>query len=309
MKPIKHIEPTNDLNELTERMRDTGFGASNLAKAVDILEDSIRRKSKIFLGVSGAIVPAGMRKLLKEMIDDGWISVVVSTGANITHDMIEAQGEHHYCGSRYADDAELRDKGIDRIYDVFLPNKGYEELEKWLHEIFDRLYEEHGNKPVSIRQFVSEISERIDDNESWIKSCRNRNVPLFCPAIQDCAIGFQYWSWMMKTGRSLNVDTFSDMKELMDICWTSEDTTVFILGGGVPKDFILQAMQFSPKEHSSAVQITMDVPETGGLSGAELKEAISWGKLGKNAKHCTVNADITIVLPIIVSALKERLKS
>ena len=308
MKPIKHVPADNDVDKLIKNMKSAGFGAKKLAQAVDILEEAIRDKeTKLFIGVSGALIPAGMRLLLKDLTD--WGDVFVVTGATLVHDLIEAVGERHYQGNELADDAELNKKGINRIYDVFLPNKGYEELEKWLHTIFDKIKEKYGDKKLSIKDFIYEIGKQVKDEESFLKAIVDKNIPIFCPGIEDSAIGFHYWSWMMKDSKNrLNIDTFEDIKDMMDLAWTSDRSSIFILGGGFPKDFIIQAMQFSPKDHSSGVQINMDREETGGLSGAKLKEGISWGKLGHNAKHVSITADITIVLPFIVASLKKRLK-
>ncbi len=302
-KHIKQIDITkkSTVDEIMRQMERSGFGAKKLSEAATILEAAIKDKeTKVFLGVAGALVPAGMRKILRDMIADGWVDVVVTTGANLTHDIIEAIGHHHEVGSEKADDIELRDQKIDRIYDVFLKNKAYEDLETYLHKI----YKDIPKKKMGVREFLFEIGKRIDDENSILRTAADKNVPVFCPGIADSAMGFHAWSYILDG--ELSVDVFEDMKEIMAITWDSKNSSVFILGGGVPKDYILQAMQFSPKEHSSAVQITMDRPEHGGLSGAELREAISWGKLGKNATHATVTADVTIALPFIVVALKER---
>ncbi|NOR85844.1 deoxyhypusine synthase [archaeon] len=302
-KNITHIDVNKKttVDDLMHQMETTGFGAKKMADVTKILESAIKDKeTKVFMGVAGALVPAGMRKILRDMINDGWVDVVVTTGANLTHDIIEAMGHHHLTGNENADDKELRDQKIDRIYDVFLKNEAYEDLETYLHKI----YKDLPKKRMGVREFLYEIGKRIEDKNSILRTAADKNIPIFCPGISDSAMGFHAWSYILDN--KLDVDVFEDMKELLAITWDSKNSSVFILGGGVPKDFILQAMQFSPKEHSSAVQITMDRPEHGGLSGAELKEAISWGKLGKNATHATLIADVTIALPLITASLKSR---
>lgn len=295
------IEKGASVSGIIKDMQGAAFGARRLGEAVDILEEALRDKDNVmFLGVAGALVPAGMRPIIRNMINDGWAKVVVITGANLVHDIMEAFGYSHLKGTEHADDVKLRDKKIDRIYDVFLPNKAYEDLEVRLHKIYADL----PKKRMGVREFLFELGKRIPDKNSILRTAADKNVPVFCPGIADSAIGFQAWGYMLE--HELNVDAFLDMNEIMDKTWGSKKTSIFILGGGVPKDFIMQAMQFSPKEHSSAVQITLDRPEHGGLSGAELREGISWGKLAKNARHCTVVADVTMVLPFIVAALKER---
>lgn len=302
-KKINHIDVKKNISvsKLVKEMQGAAFGGRRLGEATDILEGSLRDKENVmFLGISGALVPAGMRQILRDMIADGWANVVVTTGANIVHDIMEAYGHSHCSGTERADDVKLREQKIDRIYDVFLPNEAYEDLERKLHKIFSDL----PKKRMGVREFLFELGKKIPDKNSILRTAADKNIPVFCPGIADSAIGFHAWSYMLEN--ELNVDTFLDMNEMMDLTWGAKKTSIFILGGGVPKDFIMQAMQFSPKQHSSAVQITMDRPEHGGLSGAELREGISWGKLSKNSKYCTVVADVTIVLPFIVGALKER---
>ncbi|MBW3003015.1 deoxyhypusine synthase [Candidatus Woesearchaeota archaeon] len=301
---VKHIEvkPDMKVKELVWEMTKTGvFGAGRLGKACHIFKDMVEDKEcKIFFGLAGAMVPAGMKRIVIDMINDGIIDVLVTTGANMVHDLIETLGHVHEQGTNLIDDSELFDKGIDRIYDVFLSNKGYEDLEPWLHSLYDKLEK----KKYGIRELLKIIGDNIDSDDSILAAAARKNIPIFCPGISDSAIGFQTWGYIAK-GKELTVDTFEDMKEIMDLTWGNDKTGVFIIGGGVPKDFILQAMQFSPKTHNYAVQITMDREETGGLSGAPLREAVSWGKISKDAKYVTLHCDATIALPIVYSFVKK----
>ena len=300
VKPIK-TSPGQKVSDLVGQMQFCGFGARRISTASDILERMVREKTTNFLGLAGAMVPAGMRQVVVDMLNDGWFQVFVTTGANLTHDLIEAIGGEHLIGTHTADDAALRKKEIDRIYDVFMPNKVYEKLEDWCMKQFPTF-----PKKMSIKQFLWEIGSRLDDKGSILYTCAKKKIPVFCPAISDCGIGMQVWNYQAQ-GNQMEVDAFNDLKELMDICWSSKSTGCLLIGGGVPKNHILQAMQFSPKEHSYAIQITTDRPEPGGLSGAELREAISWGKIGESAKYVDVICDATIALPLIVSTVKDRL--
>lgn len=302
-KPVEHIKikPGMNVKELVWQMNGTGvFGAGRLGRACHIVKDMIDDKEcKIFFGLAGAMVPAGMKRIVIDMINDGMIDVLVTTGANMVHDLIETLGHRHEQGTNLVDDTKLFEKGVDRIYDVFLSNKGYEDLEPWLHNLYDKLEK----KKYSIRELLKIIGDNVDSDDSILAAAARKDIPIFCPGLSDSAIGFQTWGYIAK-GKELTVDTFEDMKELMNWTWGNDKTGVIIIGGGVPKDFILQAMQFSPKTHNYAVQITMDHEETGGLSGAPLREAVSWGKISANAKYVTVHCDATIALPIIYAFVK-----
>jgi len=306
MEQIKHVsvgEYTSP-SGLLKQMSEAGFGAKRLGIAADILEKMIKdKKCTKFMTVAGALVPAGMKSIIIEMMERKWVDVVVITGANVTHDLIEAFGGKHMQGTEKADDRKLFDKKLDRIYDVFMPNTVYEKLEDGLAPILSELPKHE----MSSREFLHEIGKRIKKKDSILRVAAEKNIPVFCPAIADSGLGLQLFT---RTGNdAIHVNNLLDIKELVEIAWNDATVNgIFILGGGVPKNFVMQAMQFSPKTHRYAVQITMDRPEPGGLSGATLAEGISWGKIGKNADYVDVICDVTIALPFLIAGLKERLR-
>ncbi|MBS3096477.1 deoxyhypusine synthase family protein [Candidatus Woesearchaeota archaeon] len=304
MKPVNHIKIKNEMsvNELAKQMALTGvLGSGRLGKAINICEAMIMdRDCRVFLGLAGPLVPGGMREIIINMIESKWVDVVVATGATLTHDLGEALGYRHYQGDANADDEELYKKGFDRVYESLMPNKIYEGMEDFIAHNFDSL---KGKK--SIKDFLWEIG-RLTPKKSILKACFENKIPVFCPAISDSGIGLMIWGQIAK-GKNVDVRAFEDLKEIIDIAWTAKKTGFIYFGGGVPKNYIQQAMQFS-KKASYGVQVTMDRPEPGGSSGAELREGISWGKLNSKAKFVDVICDATIAMPIMFAALKERIK-
>ncbi len=299
-KPIRHAKIGYDMtvSELVEALSGCAFGAGRLFEAVDIYREMITdSECTKFFGLAGAMVPAGMRQVVSDMIRDKEIDILVTTGANLVHDIIESMGLHHYKGTDVVDDIRLRHDAVNRIYDVFLPEQHFTAFETKLQSVF----KEVPNK-LSITELLSHIGARLDDENSILKSAHDMGVPVYCPAIQDSIIGLQ--AWLYKQAKPLNVDVFDDMRGLIDRCYEAKRAGVVIVGGGVPKNFILQSMLVTPKAFDYAIQLTMDRPETGGLSGATLDEARSWGKIGENARSVTVYSDATITLPIIVAAAK-----
>lgn len=303
MKPVNYIKIRKPLsvNELVKQMNSTGvLGAGRLGKAVNICEAMIKdRQCKVFLGLAGPLVPGGMREIIINIIENRWVDAVVTTGATLTHDLGEALGYRHYQGSADADDAELHKKGFDRVYESYMPNKIYEGMEDFIAKNFEKFKDKK-----SIKDFLWEIG-RLTPNKSILKACFENKIPVFCPAISDSGIGLMIWGQLAK-GKQSETRAFEDLKEIIDIAWTAKKTGVIYFGGGVPKNYIQQAMQFS-KKASYGVQVTMDRPEPGGSSGAELKEGISWGKLNPDAEFVNLICDATIALPVIYAALKERL--
>lgn len=298
--PIKPAKISNDMTvgELVDSFSSCAFGAGRLAEAADIYREMINDSHCTkFFGLAGAMVPAGMRQIVSDMIRDREIDILVSTGANLVHDIIESLGLHHYKGTDNTDDIQLKHNSINRIYDVFLPEHHFTDFEEKLQSIFREIPDK-----LSITELLSHIGSRLDDDNSILKSAYDTGVPVYCPAIQDSIIGLQ--AWLYKQTKPLNVDVFADMRGLMDRCYEAKRTGVMIVGGGVPKNFILQSMLVTPKSFDYAIQLTMDRPETGGLSGATLDEARSWGKIGEQARSVTVYSDATITLPIIIAAAK-----
>lgn len=301
MNVVSQIVPKkSSVNQLINGLEAIGvMGAGRLGRAVSIIEKMIKdQKCKVFLGLAGAMVPGGMRELIVEMVKKRWIDVLVSTGANITHDIIEALGHHHYRGSEFVDDTELRKKGIDRIFDSFMLNESYTSLEKFCKNLFKIL-----PKEMSGKDFLWTIGKHLPNG--ILRTCYEQHVPVFCPSIQNCGLGLQIWAFNQEN--NLKINPFDDLKEMLNITWSPGEKGVIYIGGGEAKNYIQQALQFSPNEAKYAVQITMDRPEHGGSSGANLKEGISWGKLNENAEYVNLICDATIALPIIVFALEERL--
>ncbi len=302
-RPIDHAKITSGMSvdSLVSELEGCAFGAGRLAEAVDIYCDMQRDETTKFFGFAGAMVPAGMRSIVSDLIRDGYIDVLVTTGANMVHDLVESLGLHHYKGTDITDDVELKHEEINRIYDVFLPEHHFTDFEDKMQSIYGEL----GSDTISIRELLTHIGSRLDDKNSILKTAADMDVPIYCPAIQDSMIGLQ--AWLYKEMNPLNVDAFADMSEFMNICYDAKKAGALLIGGGVPKNYIFQSMLVTPNEFDYAIQLTMDTPETGGLSGATLDEARSWGKVGEKARSVTVYADATITLPIIVAAARSRL--
>ncbi len=299
MREIKHIKIKEGMSvsDLVGEMNLAGFGAGKIAKATFIVNEMFKDNDcKVFFGIAGAMVPAGMKQIILDILDN--VDVFVTTGANLTHDLMEALGGKHYKGDDFADDVKLHEKDIDRIYDVFLKNSVYKELEKFFEKNFDNL-----KNCKSIKEFLWKIGELVD-NECILKKCFEKRIPIFCPGIADSGIGLMMWGRNASGRGETHIDVFSDMNEIIDIAWTAKKRGILYVGGGLPKNFIQQSLQFS-KGADYGVQITTDRMEPGGSSGAPLREGISWGKMNKNAQFVDVFCDATIALPLILGAIKK----
>ncbi len=297
-----HVKPKMTVNELVMAMGEAGaYNGGSLARAADIWEQMLRDdETTKFFGLAGAMVPAGMGGIVSDLIHAGHIDILVSTGANMTHDIIEAIGCRHFHGTAFCNDIELRHDEINRIYDVYLPNEAFEHFEEFMQEVFGQL------EPGSTIS-ISGLLEHIGNNtkSGILHTAAKNKVPVFNPAVQDSMIGLQYW--LFSQTNKVTVDAFADMPALMDRCFSVRKAGAMLVGGGVPKNFILQSMLMTPNGFTYAIQLTGDRPDLGGLSGATLDEARSWGKITEDAQAVTVYGDATITLPMLAAAVTERL--
>lgn len=309
MVDVKDFEVRKQtIDELIKQLRPTAYNARKLAEATDVFEQMVRDENCVkFLGLAGALVPAGMRGCITEMIKNRWIDVIVSTGANITHDLAIALGKESYyqCDPEKTDDKKMRESGISRIYDVVSPDKSSMEFERNIQDIFKKIPE----ATYASYEFIERIGNEIKDEDSIVMQAAKNKVKIIVPAFFDSILGIQLW--MHSQDRKISIDGRKDLDFMIglnyDLKSQNKSTGALILGGGVPKNYILQSVIIPDKPHKYLVQITTDVPQYGGLSGASLEEALSWGKVDGDSRLAVVNCDVTIALPIIVSALKERL--
>jgi len=287
-----------NIKELIQEFSKGGFQAYKLWRACTIFREMIEdRECTKFLGLAGALIPGGMRKIIVRMIRRHMVDVIVTTGGILTHDLIEAVGVQHLHAPEDYRDVELRRRMLNRIYNVLLPNEGYVRLEKMLTEVFKRLPQ----KTMSSREFLYYLGEHVEDKESIIRAAREEEVKIFSPAMADSVLGFQVW--MNSQFTKLQVNPILDQREMTAVAYESKRCGALFIGGGTPKHYIALAMQFSPKSLEYAIQVTMDRPEHGGVSGATLSEAKSWGKVDEKAKTVEVICDATVALPIIVASV------
>ncbi len=320
-EPIRHLDLSKigGLGDLLEAFRYTSFQSRSLAKCFDIYSNMLndRQRVTIFMGLSGAMVPAGMRKVIVDMMEHGLIDVLVSTGANLYHDFAEAHGPAHFVGSQYADDGELLGHSIDRIYDTFADEIKFKKLDSQISKIADSLEP----RAYSTREFLAILGSHVDDKDSIVGKASRLGIPVFCPAINDSSIGIgltEYYARKRKRRGRAVIDVIRDVYEIAQIKEKSKKTGVVFIGGGTPKNYIQQisivlevlGTTSGDREggHDYAIQITTDDPKWGGLSGCSFEEAQSWGKIARNATKSTCYIDATIGLPLLAGALLERFK-
>lgn len=307
---IKHVDITQNpgIVPLVESMRRMAFSSRDLYRAADIYDRMLRDTDcAVILTLAGSLISAGLKKVIVDMIRNNMVDAIVSTGANIVdQDFFEALGFKHYIGSQFADDAVLRGLHIDRIYDTYIDEDELRVCDETTRIIADSLEP----RPHSSREFIQAMGRYLEhngkDKDSIVLECYKRGVPIFCPAFSDCSAGFGLIVHQTSRPKAhVSIDSAKDFRELTQIKLMNKETGIFMIGGGVPKNFtqdIVVAAEILTEDapmHKYAVQITVADVRDGALSGSTLKEASSWGKVDLVFEQM-VYSEATIAMPLVV---------
>ena len=308
--PVEHIDITSfDSRKIIQSMKKMSFVSRETANAADIFNQMIKDKEcSIFLTLAGSTSAAGCMHIYRDMIKYNMVDAIVATGASIIDmDFFEALGFKHYQGSQFQNDAELRKNYIDRIYDTYIDEEELQMCDKTICEIADEL----DPKSYTSREFIEEIGKYLKKNAkkkgSLIEMAYDHNVPIFCPAFTDSSAGFGLVMHQEKNpNKHITIDSIREFRELTEIKIKSKGSGLFMIGGGVPKNFIqdtvicAELLGKNVDMHKYAIQITVADSRDGACSSSTLKEASSWGKVDVT-KEQMVFAEATSVLPLIAS--------
>lgn len=304
---IRTTIPVKDrtVADLVSDMGSMGFQGGQLGASFRVWERMLDEETTIFLGLAGAMVPAGLGEFIAYLLRERKVDCLVSTGANLFHDLCEGLGIVHYQGSACADDAYLNECKIDRIYDVFVSE---EEIHKADRHISDFVKGLSDTRRYSSRELMYMVGEGLPDT-TILGAAHRAGVPVFVPALGDSSWGIGM-VMAYRQGHKVMVDQIQDVEEITQVVEKSSQTGVIYIGGGVPKNFIQQTEVIAELVgnysggHSYALQYTTDAPHWGGLSGCTFEEAVSWGKVAREASKVQVFSDATITVPLVVQALK-----
>jgi deoxyhypusine synthase len=299
------LRPGMTVGELADEMLRAGvIGAGRVGRAVEIVAEMFSDPDyTTFIALSGPLVPGGMRRIFTDLVKGGYVDVVVTNGANIVHDLVEAMGERHVVGRVEADDAKLLEEGINRAYDIFIESHVFADLEAFIGEILDDIPEER-RIGVPIHGLLREIGLRLEDEGSILFNAARHSVPIFSPGFLDSMLGIPLWMYSKRS--SLRIDPVKDFDLFAEKVYDARKAGAILLGGGTPKHHTLY-MNTLREGLDAAVQISSARADDGSLSGAPLREAVSWGKV-KGDRTSTIFGDVTIVFPLIVAAALEKIK-
>jgi deoxyhypusine synthase len=302
------VQPGATVADVLERMERISFQGRNLATAHRIWQRMLDSQAMIFLGVAGALSAGGLRMVIAHLIEHRYIDCLVSTGANLYHDLHEIRGRHHYLGSPLEDDDALADARIDRVYDTYASEEEFCDNDEWIGAFASTLE----RRAYTSREFLYKLGEHLwhqTRRDGILTAAYRAKVPIFCPALADSSIGMGLSQARHRTPGAGLIDVIGDIIESANLVIRHPQTASIVFGGGTPKNFInqacVQAEFFDDRVagHRFALQIVTDVPHFGGASGSSLDEAKSWGKLATGAEQVTVHADATVAVPLLVTAL------
>jgi deoxyhypusine synthase len=305
------VDRKKNVAALLEKMQGISFQGRNVAVAYQVWKRMLQDRVMIMMGMSGAMVPAGMRRLVVYLIKNRLIDCLVSTGANFFHDIHETLGRLHFQCSPNVDDVLLQEHLVDRMYDTLADEEEFREEDAWIGRFAAGLDQ---SRPYTTREFLNligkEVSKRAKE-DGIVSAAYKANIPLYCPAIGDSSIGIGIAENRHLGKNRFTFDVIGDVLETARLAGESPNSGVVYFGGGTPKNFVQQSevtatfMRQAHSGHKYALQVVTDAPHWGGLSGCTFEEAQSWGKIAHDASMVTVHCDSTIAMPILVTALSE----
>lgn len=315
-QPVKAIdlEKIKSIEDLIENFKLSSIQSRNIARCSMVYENMLKDKQRptIILGMAGALIAGGLRKVIRDMIKYGIVDVIVSIGAIPYQDFYQSRGYKHYQCSPIIDDLKLREHFLDRIYDTIVDEEKFRETDAFISKIAEKL----PPREYSSREFMAILGENAKDENSILYTAKKYNVPFFCPTIHDSSIGIGLTQLYVKSKKQkkkcMTINLIRDNWELTQIKIKSKKTGVIYLGGGVPKNYIQQTEVIAETlghncgGHNYAIQLTMDGPQWGGLSGCTFEEAQSWGKIAKDAKKAVAYVETTVGLPLIVGYVLQK---
>ncbi len=310
-RPVQ-VDRDRSVAGLLEKMEGAGFGGRQLAEAHRIWLDMLGDNTTVFVAASGALIPAGMRRLLAYVIKNRFVDVLVCSGPLLFHDLHETLGRNHFQSHPFVTDAELEASQIGRMLDVLASEEEYHEAEEWVGGFVNQLDQ---SRPYSTRELLHLLGRELAEiatDDGVLTSAYKARVPVFCPTISDSSISVGIARARFEKKNSFHFDLVQDVLDLAQISARARVSGVINLGGGTSRSFLHQAenatsiVKTAARGHKYAIQISTDAPHPGGRTqGTISDESLVYGRLSRGATTAYVNCDATIALPILVTALSQ----
>lgn len=296
-----NFEEEFNFDRFIKSYQTTGLQASNLASAIEIVRIMRREKATIFLSCTSNLLTSGLRETVKFLVKNKFLNVLAVSAGGVEEDIIKCF-KPFVLGSFEVSGEQLFERGIARAGNVFIPNDRYLYFEKELQPFFEKIYEKQKKlgRAIEVHEFIKELGLFVNDESSVLYWCAKNDIPVFCPAIMDGALGDLLYFFKQKNP-DFQLDVVGDTKKIVDITLNCEKSGVILLGGGVAKHYILNANIFR-EGADYAVYVNTAQEFDGSDSGARIEEAITWGKVKPRVPAVKVHADASIAFPLIVAS-------
>ena len=288
-----------DFEEMMASYATTGFQATQLAEAIDIAERMQEADATTYLTFTSNIISCGLRETVAYLVREGYVDVIITTSGSLTEDVIKT-AKPFKMGEWDADEANLRERGINRLGNIFVPSDRYVWLEEYLYDFFDDFFADESIRTPT--DFARELGATLDDEDSVLKQAADNDVPVYCPALTDAEVGNFLYFYRQGGNRDVGIEILDDYDSLIEDGMLSDTTGLIAVGGGVPKHHAIMTNLFRGGA-DYAIYISTGVEGDGSLSGAPPNEAVSWGKIKEAGKNYTqVDAEATLVFPLLVAS-------
>lgn len=287
-----------DLGELLDAYATTGFQATHLARAIDIARAMCDSDATVYLTYTSNIVSSGLREVLAYLVREGFVDVMITTAGSIAEDVIKTE-QPFKMGTWDADEGALRERGINRLGNIFVPSDRYVWLEKYLYDFFDDFFAAEAYRTPS--EFAAELGATLDDDDSVLSVASDNDVPIYCPALTDAEVGNFLYYYKQQADRDVGIEITDDYDALIEDGLAADETGLLVVGAGLPKHHAIMTNLFRGGA-DYAVYLSTGMEGNGSLSGAPPGEAVSWGKIKDEAdNHVQVQAEATLVFPLLVA--------
>lgn len=292
-----------DVFEMLDAYATTGFQASHLHRAIEITRQMHESDATVYLTFTSNMVSCGLREVIAHMVREGYVDVLITTSGSIAEDVIKT-AKPFKMGEWNADEAELRERGINRLGNIYVPSDRYVWLEEYLDDFFPDFFAEERIRTPS--EFAAELGATLDDEDSVLKQAADNDVPVFCPALTDAEVGNFLYYYNQGVGEDVGIEILGDYEKLIDEALLAEETGLITFGAGVPKHHAIMTNLFRGGT-DYAVYISTGMEGDGSLSSAPPNEAVSWGKIkDREDNYVQVEAEATLVVPLLVAGAFER---
>lgn len=295
-----------DFEEMLEAYATTGFQASHLKEAIDIVKEMRENNDKIFLTFTSNIISSGLRETIAYLVREDFVDVVITSSGSHTEDVIKT-ARPFKMGEWDADEARLREEGINRLGNIYVESDNYVWLESWLNNEFfpDFFDEKKMRSPTEVARELGKAvgeDEELDHEDSFLYWASENDISVFCPALIDAEIGDYMFYYRQEEDSEIGIEILNDWDQLIHEAIEADSTGIIAVGDGVPKHQAIMSNLFRGGT-DRAIYISTGMEGDGSLSGAPPKEAVSWGKIKEETRNYTqVEAEATLVLPLIVAA-------